>query len=204
MLHMLPSAIMMSSDTRAKLLAAAEELFAKQGYEQTSTRQLIERAGLGNAAAINYYFGNKEGLLRETLKRVLTDVFSAPAQPSPTAETDLPTAVENVIRPAVALHRGDRGPLVARLLGRIVADPDSSMASIGFGEAASAEGAFAAALAAAAPGLTRADARARQTGVMAILAFYLIGLFDEAFALSDDETAVRTLSSLACAAAQAP
>lgn len=141
-----------------------------------------------------------------TLSRVLADVFPGPSQgrAAAGAGTDLRAAVGNVIRPAVALHRGSRGPLVARLLGRIVADPVSDMASVGFGAAASAEGPFAAALAAAVPGLARADTQARYAGVMAILAFYLIGMFDAAFAETDDEEVVRTLTSLACAVAQAP
>ena len=202
---------MASSSTRAKLLAAAEKLFAEQGYDQTTTRQLIEQAGIGNAAAINYYFGSKEGLLREILGNVLADVFpplqSAPQsapRPAPAAGTDARAAIESVIRPAVALHRGPRGPLVARLLGHIVADPSSDMASIGFGAAASAEGPFAATLAASTPDQTRADAQARYAGVMAILAFYLIGLFDTAFGQVDDGDVVRTLTSMACAVTQAP
>lgn len=196
---------MASSNTRAKLLAAAEKLFAEQGYDQTPTRQLIEQAGIGNAAAINYYFGSKEGLLREILGNVLADVFPSPrSAPAPAAGVDARTAIENVIRPAVALHRGPRGPLVARLLGRIVADPSSDMASIGFGAAASAEGPFAATLAASTPDHARADAQARYAGVMAILAFYLIGLFDTAFGHADDGEVVRTLTSMACAVTQAP
>lgn len=47
--------------TRARLLAAALDLFGRQGYEGASTRRIAAAAGV-NLAAIPYYFGGKEGL----------------------------------------------------------------------------------------------------------------------------------------------
>lgn len=89
-------------DGRAALLLAASKLFAEQGVEATSTREICTAAGL-NPGAIHYHFGDKEGLyralllepieamshafagfdtpglgLREALTRLLTPFFSAP------------------------------------------------------------------------------------------------------------------------------
>ena len=50
-------------DTRRRILETALDLFAAQGYEGASTRQIAEGAGV-NLPAIQYYFGNKEGLYR--------------------------------------------------------------------------------------------------------------------------------------------
>ena len=50
-----------SSETRAKLIREAIEVFAALGYQGASTRTLAERAGV-NLAAIPYHFGGKREL----------------------------------------------------------------------------------------------------------------------------------------------
>lgn len=50
-------------ETRVRLLAEAERIFAVSGYEGASVRQITEAAG-ANVAAVSYYFGGKEGLYR--------------------------------------------------------------------------------------------------------------------------------------------
>lgn len=52
------------ADTRARLLVAAERLFAEKGFSETSIRDITHSAG-ANVAAINYHFGNKERLYLE-------------------------------------------------------------------------------------------------------------------------------------------
>jgi AcrR family transcriptional regulator len=49
--------------SRERLMHAALQLFAQQGYAKTSTREIAEAAGT-NLAAISYYFGDKAGLYR--------------------------------------------------------------------------------------------------------------------------------------------
>ena len=51
-----------ASDTKSRLLAVAERLFADHGFDGVSVRQLTTAAGV-NLAAVNYHFGSKEGLL---------------------------------------------------------------------------------------------------------------------------------------------
>lgn len=51
-----------ASDTKTRLLRMAERLFAEQGFDGVSLRQLTAAAGV-NLAAVNYHFGSKEGLL---------------------------------------------------------------------------------------------------------------------------------------------
>jgi len=59
-------------DTRRRILETALDLFAAQGYEGTSTRQIAEGAGV-NLPAIQYYFGNKEGLYRAIIEDIVAD-----------------------------------------------------------------------------------------------------------------------------------
>ena len=48
-------------DTRERLLDAAAEIYAEQGYRNARVRDICDRAG-ANIAAINYHFGDKQGL----------------------------------------------------------------------------------------------------------------------------------------------
>lgn len=54
-------------EARAKIAAAAEELFAARGFDGTAIRDIAGKAGV-NGAMIHYYFGNKEGLYRALLE----------------------------------------------------------------------------------------------------------------------------------------
>jgi AcrR family transcriptional regulator len=58
----------MGSDTRNKLLNAAERLFAYHGYDGTSLRDISNEAGL-HMALCTYYFGKKEHLFEEVIRR---------------------------------------------------------------------------------------------------------------------------------------
>jgi AcrR family transcriptional regulator len=55
-------------DTRDRLLQAAGELFAEKGFEGTTVREICQRAGVANIAAVNYYFRDKERLYIEAVK----------------------------------------------------------------------------------------------------------------------------------------
>ncbi|PZM50707.1 hypothetical protein DKP91_18155 [Enterococcus faecium] len=59
-----------AAPTPEAVLDAAEMLFARQGHEATSMRQITALAGV-NLAAVNYHFGSKEGLVQAVLKRRL-------------------------------------------------------------------------------------------------------------------------------------
>lgn len=58
--------------TEQKLLKAAEEVFAKEGFKGATTRAIAKKAGL-NIANISHYFGDKQGLLL----RIIQDEISS-------------------------------------------------------------------------------------------------------------------------------
>lgn len=57
----------MSDDTRQRLLEAAGELFAAQGFEATGVREICEKAR-ANLSAVNYHFGDKQRLYDEAVR----------------------------------------------------------------------------------------------------------------------------------------
>ena len=57
-----------TTDTRQRILNAAERLIADQGYAATSLRQIIAEAGV-NLASVHYHFGSKDELLDELIIR---------------------------------------------------------------------------------------------------------------------------------------
>lgn len=57
--------------TRNTILNAAEKLFAQQGHDNTSMRQITAAAN-ANLSAVNYHFGSKDGLVHAVFQRRLT------------------------------------------------------------------------------------------------------------------------------------
>ncbi|MBB6173490.1 AcrR family transcriptional regulator [Nocardiopsis mwathae] len=60
-------------DTRAEIRAVALQLFAEQGFEKTSLREIAERLGI-TKAALYYHFPSKSDLLSDVVAPLLTDV----------------------------------------------------------------------------------------------------------------------------------
>ncbi|MBI1292622.1 DUF1956 domain-containing protein [bacterium] len=57
-----------TASTPARILEVATQLFAENGFEKTTVRQISEAAGV-NVAAVNYHFSDKEALYAEVLSR---------------------------------------------------------------------------------------------------------------------------------------
>jgi TetR/AcrR family transcriptional regulator, regulator of cefoperazone and chloramphenicol sensitivity len=58
------------TETRARLLKAAERLFADRGFKKVTVRDIC-RVARANVAAVNYHFGDKLGLYREVLQSAI-------------------------------------------------------------------------------------------------------------------------------------
>jgi len=67
--------------TRERVLEAAAELIARQGYAATSITQISERAG-ANPASIYWAFSSKEGLLAAVMERAAEAFFRTIEPPS--------------------------------------------------------------------------------------------------------------------------
>lgn len=57
-----------SEVTRQTMMQAAGKLFAKNGIENVTVRAIVEASGQKNESALQYHFGNRQGLIREIHK----------------------------------------------------------------------------------------------------------------------------------------
>jgi len=128
-----------SLDTKELILDAAEKLFSRKGFTETTLRTLTAEAGV-NLAAVNYHYGTKEALLRaviarrldplnrirlETLEGIRSRALLRGESPS----------VEEIIRafiaPMLVLRDGGEGARAfTALVGRIIAGQDGATRDI--------------------------------------------------------------------------
>jgi TetR/AcrR family transcriptional regulator len=87
---------------RALILAAAEEVFATQGYRGATTAAIAKKAGLPKAN-VHYYFGTKETLYRAVLEDILGLWLGELDRV--TEDRDPATALSDYIRAKVRLSR---------------------------------------------------------------------------------------------------
>ncbi len=62
------------TDTKEKILLAAEKVFHTNGFKGTRTNLIAEEAGISRTM-LHYYFSTKEALFQEVLNRTLSVVF---------------------------------------------------------------------------------------------------------------------------------
>jgi len=65
------------AETRARLLNAAAELVAENGWDNVTTRQIARRAGV-NQGLLHYHFETRERLLQAAFEAAVRETFSAP------------------------------------------------------------------------------------------------------------------------------
>jgi len=87
--------------TALRILDVAEELFAEQGYDGTSLRQIAERAGIRQPGLYNHFAG-KQALYEAVLFRALNPMAEALSHHMETASslreyTDLPAIITDLL-----------------------------------------------------------------------------------------------------------
>ena len=60
-------------DTRARLLDAAERLFAERGIDAVSLREVTRESGARNAIALQYHFSDRAGVVLAILAAPVSD-----------------------------------------------------------------------------------------------------------------------------------
>jgi AcrR family transcriptional regulator len=114
------------TDTKQKILDAAERLIAENGYAATSLRHIIAEAGV-NLASVHYHFGSKEELLDELVARKVKPVNEkrlemlerATAEAAP-GKPSVEKVLEGFMVPMA--QAASRNPQFVKLMGRIQAE----------------------------------------------------------------------------------
>jgi AcrR family transcriptional regulator len=96
-------------DTRARLRELALQLFAEQGYEKTSLREIAERLGV-TKAALYYYFKSKEDIVRSLVEDYYAELDGliswAKRQPrTPATRTEIITRYLDIVLNGTAVFR---------------------------------------------------------------------------------------------------
>lgn len=114
-------------ETREQLLRAAEALFAEQGIDNTSVREINRRASQKNTSAVRYHFGSLEGLLATLIEERMGALDEARREALEALEGEGATALEVsdyvgvLILPLVDRARRDEGwANWIRVLGQLI------------------------------------------------------------------------------------
>src|SRR4051794_9276482 len=117
--------------TRQRILEAAGEVFAEQGFRGATVRDICRRA-TANVAAVNYHFGDKEKLYLEVLRFAHTAAFEKyppdlGLKPGATPRERLHAFVRTFL-----LRMLDEGRPAwhGKLMAREIADPTGALESI--------------------------------------------------------------------------
>lgn len=93
-----------ANETRDKLIASGQRLFAEQGAFRAPLRLVVDQAGQKIASALHYHFGGREGLLQaiiehhnESIETERAEMLAALRNDEQT--TDIPALVRSVILP---------------------------------------------------------------------------------------------------------
>lgn len=129
---------MSQTDTKTRIMDAAEQLFARDGFHSTSLRGLTELAKV-NLAAVNYHFGSKDGLLQAVFARRLLPLNKLRQQKIEGVLTraraeDRPPAAEELLRafiePTLNFRTVEPGAKdFIALIGRSLSEPDETVRS---------------------------------------------------------------------------
>ena len=80
-----------SSDTRQRIVQCAQEVFAAEGFEGTTNKDIALRAGISSAALYHYFHSKADMYVAvcESISDVFVDVFGRAEATSPTLERRL-------------------------------------------------------------------------------------------------------------------
>jgi|Deesub1362A_J573_1020465.scaffolds.fasta_scaffold00093_96 AcrR family transcriptional regulator len=126
-------------DTKQRILDAAEQLFARDGFHRTSLRAITSKAKV-NLAAVNYHFGSKKALLeavferrllplnrtrKERLEEVLQNARKRGVRP------EVRDIMRAFIEPTFRFRESEPGAQdFIKLIGRSIVTPDSTAKTV--------------------------------------------------------------------------
>lgn len=129
-----------STRTREQLILAGERLFAQQGLDNVSLRQINAEAGQRNSSASHYHFGSKESLVTaiyeyrmerlDNRRNAMLAALPPAAGPEPVS-----TMIGMLVYPMVEeIERSEGGPYSVRFLAQLLGHPTLDLVSMWRGQ----------------------------------------------------------------------
>ncbi len=167
---------MTAEDTKEQIMRAAELQFARDGYANTSLREITDMAG-ANIAAVNYHFGSKEKLLIEILDRIVGPINEERIELLDAAEAESIPDVTEVLTAFLLpdLHvlqqLRSRDPSLPRFVSRMYSEGSELMYKVMGRQFAEAQARFYSAFQRAVPGLSGDEIAWRLSCVVGIVLY---------------------------------
>ncbi|MFQ5790136.1 MAG: TetR/AcrR family transcriptional regulator [Acidobacteriota bacterium] len=172
---------MPTTDTKRRLLDAAETLFAEHGFAATSLRHITAVAKV-NLASVNYHFGSKEALLSAVFERRLGAVNQERVRRLDALEAaakgrriEVEALLGAFLTPPFEKMRelGERGLKFMQLLGRTYSETNDQIRTLSWGQFEGILQRFGAALEKALPDVPPPEVRRRLHFVVGAMAHTL-------------------------------
>jgi AcrR family transcriptional regulator len=188
--------------TKDRILHAAEELFAQQGFASTSLRQVTSRADV-NIAAVNYHFGSKDNLVNEVFRRRMDEMSAQRLEALKAATRNVPGQLEPVlaafVEPALAMAQ-DRhgGGAFIRVIARAYAESNEGLRKFLSEQYGHVLREFAKAIDACVPGLGKEELYRRLDFLSGALTYAMadFGLIKRPSGVSDSQHRQRAAAAL--------
>lgn len=123
------------SGGREALIDAARRLFAEEGIDAVSLREIVRVAGHRNTNAVQYHFGDREGLLIAVVAPAESEVGARRAALVDILATDAAPSIRSIagalVRPSAAMleHQGGREHL--QIVAELIVNMDRFTAALG-------------------------------------------------------------------------
>jgi AcrR family transcriptional regulator len=115
--------------TRLRLVEAAGEVFADRGFRDATVREICGAAGV-NLAAVNYHFGDKQGLYLASLRYSMAAARDLHPVEAP-AGTDARERLRHFVHALMRRMLGEGRPAWhARLMAREMVDPTDALETV--------------------------------------------------------------------------
>ncbi|MBO9522663.1 MAG: hypothetical protein J7518_14105 [Nocardioidaceae bacterium] len=106
-----------ATETRARLLRAGEQRFARDGVAGAKLSDIVRDAGQRNDSAVGYHFGSRQGLLTAIVAKHMAAMEAHRALPAEGAS--LPEVVEAIVGPTAALLGTEDGRDFLRIMAQL-------------------------------------------------------------------------------------
>lgn len=170
-------AVREAAGTKERVLDAAQELFGRRGLEGTSLRAVTATAG-ANLAAVNYHFGSKEELFRAVIQRAMGPVTDEHRRRMEELGEDpsMEELLDAFVTPFMLLVSVQDDRSLARLVGRILTDPDPELRRRTLEQTTETDTMYLEALGRVLPRLSEGELHFRFYNILATVVFQLIGI----------------------------